>query len=607
MALVGKNGSIDWLGLPNFESAACFAALLGDETNGRWLISPIEKNTEVRRRYLDGTVVLETEFTTPEGTVAVIDCMNRDGDHSDLVRLVRGIHGKVAMQMELVIRFDYGSIAPWVTRLPDNRLRAVAGPDQLLIASEVELEGRDRTTTAEFSVAEGEEVAFSMRWAQSFSEIPKSPDVRVTIEYVTGMWRRWSSGYRREHKYSEAVKRSLLTLKALAHHSSGGIAAAGTTSLPEEIGGQRNWDYRYCWLRDATFTLFALMGSGFVDEAKRWRAWLIRAIAGSPEQMQILYTLEGGRRLTEFEIPWLSGYENSRPVRVGNAASEQVQLDVFGEVIDMLYQARVHKLAHSDTSWSLERALLEHLEQTWNEPDQGIWEIRGEPRHFTHSKAMAWAAFDRAVRTIEEFQFDGPLEKWRKLRDQMHDDICEKGFNKQLGSFVQYYGAEEVDASLLLLPLVGFLAPTDPKITGTVAAIEKMLLRDGLVRRYKTDSSVDGLKGSEGVFLACSFWLVDNYVLQHRDREAVELFERLLGLCNDVGLLAEEYDPVRRRQLGNFPQAFSHVSLINSAHNLMKKEESPAKNRSKKAPRNHTAGKTEIPFKIPDSPGVSNA
>jgi GH15 family glucan-1,4-alpha-glucosidase len=372
----------------------------------------------------------------------------------------------------------------------------------------------------------------------------------------------------------------LVTVKALAHHASGGIAAAGTTSLPEQIGGSRNWDYRYCWLRDATFTLYALMGSGYLEEARMWREWLIRAIAGSPEKMQILYTLSGDRRVIEFEIPWLGGYEGSRPVRAGNAASEQVQLDVYGEVLDMLYQARATRLAHAEASWPLERALLEHLEQIWNKPDEGIWEVRGGARQFTHSKVMAWAAFDRAVRTIEEFEFEGPINKWKSLRDQMHNEICEHAFNAEMDSFVQYYGAKTLDASLLQLPLVGFLPVTDPRIAGTISAIEKNLIRDGFVMRYQTDSSIDGLRSGEGVFLACSFWLVDNYVLQHRDREAVELFERLLKLRNDVGLLSEEYDPAAKRQVGNFPQAFSHVALINSAHNV-ENEESPAIHRSK--------------------------
>ncbi len=583
MALVGKNGSIDWLGFPNLESDACFAALLGDETNGRWLIGPKHEQVRVRRSYRDRTLVLETEFSTPEGTVLLIDCMRRDSGGSEVLRLVRGTRGKVPMQMDLIIRFNHGSVAPWVTRLPDKRLRAVAGPDQLLVAADVELEGRNLTTVADFSVAEGEEVAFSLRWGRSYGEIPKSPDVRHAIESVASEWRKWSDRYRRQHKYSDAVVRSLITLKALTHHASGGIGAAGTTSLPELIGGSRNWDYRYCWLRDATFTLYALMGSGFVDEAKAWREWLLRAVAGSPEKMQIMYTLRGDRRLIEFEIPWLAGYENSKPVRVGNAASEQVQLDVYGEVLDVLYQSRTTRLAHPEASWALERALLEHLEQIWNKPDQGIWEIRGVPRHFTHSKAMAWAAFDRAVRTIEEFQLEGPVDRWRKLRAQIHDEICDRGFNQRLGSFVQYFGSDRLDASLLLLPLVGFLPPDDPRITGTVAAIEKELLHDGFVARYQTESRVDGLKGHEGAFLACSFWLVDNYVLQHRDKEAEQLFERLLNLRNDVGLLSEQYDPAKHRMVGNFPQAFSHVALVNSAHNLTK-EESPAHHRSQARP-----------------------
>lgn len=579
MALVGKNGSIDWLGFPNFESDACFAALLGDETNGRWLIAPRHERPRVRRSYRDRTLVLETEFSTPEGTVLLIDCMRRDGGGSEVLRLVRGIRGKVPMQMDLIVRFNYGSVAPWVTRLPDKRLRAVAGPDQLLVAAEVELEGRDLTTVADFSVSEGEDVAFSLRWGRSYGGIPKSPDVRHAVESVTNEWRKWSDRYQRQDKYSDAVVRSLITLKALTHHASGGIAAAGTTSLPELLGGSRNWDYRYCWLRDATFTLYALMASGFVEEAKAWREWLLRAVAGSPEKMQIMYTLRGDRRLIEFELPWLAGYENSKPVRVGNAASEQIQLDVYGEVIDVLYTSRTMRLSHPEESWPLERALVERLEQIWNQPDEGIWEIRGVPRHFTHSKAMAWAALDRAVRTSEEFQLEGSADRWRKLRAEIHDQICRLAFNQRLGSFVQYFGSDRVDASLLLLPLVGFLPPDDPRMIGTVAAIEQQLLHDGFVARYQTESRVDGLKGREGAFLACSFWLVDNYVLQHREKEAEELFEKLLDLRNDVGLLSEQYDPVAKRLIGNFPQAFSHVALVNSAHNLTK-EESPARHRS---------------------------
>jgi GH15 family glucan-1,4-alpha-glucosidase len=469
-----------------------------------------------------------------------------------------------------------------VTRLKDDRLRAVAGPDQLLIQSEVNVEGEDQTTIAEFDISEGQEVAFSIRWARSYSAVPKSPDVRATITQVSDMWRKWSSKYKATSEYSEAVVRSLLTLKALTHHSSGGIAAAGTTSLPEQIGGERNWDYRFCWLRDATFTLFSFISSGYIEEAKAWREWLIRAIAGSPEQMQVLYTLEGDRRVVEFEIPWLSGYESSKPVRAGNAASEQVQLDVYGEVLDMLYQARSSKLPDSELSWPLERALLSHLEEIWTQPDEGIWEIRGTPQQFTHSKVMAWVAFDRAVRTMEERHFEGPYDQWISLRDRIHKEICDKAYNSQLQSFVQYFGSDKLDASLLLMPLVGFLPPEDPRIQGTVAAIEKTLLRDDFVARYETDSKVDGLHGSEGVFLACSFWLVDNYMIQHREAEARQLFEKLLSLRNDVGLLSEEYDVKRKRLVGNFPQAFSHVSLINGAHNLTN-QQGPAKRRAKGA------------------------
>lgn len=582
-ALVGKDGSIDWLGLPRYDSLACFAALLGNKDNGRWLIAPKHQKPSVKRKYRDGTLVLETEFTTPEGKVVVIDCMDRQGNNSDVIRLVRGLTGKVPMQMELIIRFDMGWVAPWVTRLPDRRLRAVGGPDQLILDCPIEVEGRDLTTVAEFSVAEGQEIGFSLRWAHSWHAPPTSPDVHKSIEQVTESWQQWAKQFKGAGEWSDPVLRSLVTLKALAHHATGGIVAAATTSLPEWIGGTRNWDYRYCWLRDATFTLYSLMSSGFLEEAKAWRQWLVRSVAGSQDKMQIMYGVGGERRLTEFEVNWLCGFEGSKPVRVGNAASEQMQLDVYGEVVDMLYQARRYGLDQHKAGWALQKAMVSELEGVWARPDHGIWEVRGGPKQFTHSKVMAWVAVDRAVRGMEEFGHKGPLEKWRALRTQIHESVCKFGFNKAKNSFVQSFGSGKLDASLLMLPLVGFLPANDPRVLGTVAAIERELVNDDLVSRYRTDDAVDGIQEPEGVFLACTFWLVDNYIMQGRREDAERLFRKLLGLCNDVGLLSEEYDPVTGTHLGNFPQAFSHVSLVNTAHNL-NSIESPAEHRAR---RNH--------------------
>ncbi len=581
-ALVGRNGSIDWLGFPRFDSASCFAALLGSEDNGHWTITAKSEHPSVKRRYRPGTLVLETEFTTSEGTAVLIDCMDRRGEHQDVIRLVRGISGRVSMQMELAIRYEYGTVVPWVSRMEDGRLRAVAGPDQMVFASPVELRGEDLKTRAEFVVEEGQTLPFALTWSRSFGPMPPPLDPAAAVDNVTRAWEKWSNKHTPEGPYCEAILRSIITLKALTHHRTGGIVAAATTSLPEQIGGVRNWDYRFCWLRDSTFTLFALMEAGFTDEAKAWRDWLLRAVAGSPNQMQIMYGVAGERRLTEFELPELPGYEGSQPVRIGNAASEQLQLDVYGEVLDSFYQARKKGLQKLEAGWELERALVNHLEKIWTKPDDGIWEIRGPRRHFVHSKVMAWVAVDRAVRTMQEFGEPGPLERWTRLRADIHDEVCRFGFSRDLNSFVQYFGSKQLDASLLMLPLVGFLPPEDPRIQGTVAAIEKHLMNDGFVARYNTDTSVDGLPGEEGAFLACSFWLVDNYVLQHRMDEARALFERLLALRNDVGLLSEEYDPKERRQLGNFPQAFSHLALVNSAHNLRPSlQAKPARQRSR--------------------------
>ena len=580
-ALVGRNGSIDWLCFPGFDSAACFAALLGSPENGHWSIAPRAAQPKVSRRYREGTLVLETEFSIPEGTAVVVDCMDRRGEHQDVVRLVRGVHGRVPMEMELAIRFEYGSVVPWVSRMDDGRMCAVAGPDRIVFAAPIELRGEDLKTRAEFEVEEGQTVAFMLTWSRSFSRTPAAPDAATVVEHVTHAWEKWSSKHTPKGPYKEAVLRSLLTLKALTHHETGGIVAAATTSLPEQIGGSRNWDYRFCWLRDAAYTLYALLESGFTEEARAWRDWLLRAVAGSPDQMQIMYGLAGERRLTEFDLSELPGYEGSQPVRVGNAASEQLQLDVYGEILDSAYLARRKGMPVTEASWNLSRAAVNHLETIWTQPDDGIWEIRGPRRHFVHSKVMVWVAVDRAVRIMQEFGKDGPLDRWIRLRHDVHEEVCRLGFSRELNSFVQYYGSKELDASLLLIPLVGFLPPGDPRILGTITAIERTLVHDGFVARYNTRSAVDGLPGDEGVFLACSFWLADNYVLQGRDDEARALFERLLGLRNDVGLLSEEYDPKEHRQLGNFPQAFSHLALINSAHNLSPELESkPAHHRS---------------------------
>jgi GH15 family glucan-1,4-alpha-glucosidase len=567
VALVGRDGSIDWMGMPRFDSGACFAALLGDASHGRWLVAPAGES-KVTRRYRGDTMILETLFDTSEGSVCVVDFMTRRDGVSDLVRVVQGMRGKVAMKTELVVRFDYGSVVPWVAKQPDGRLNFTAGPDRLSLATTVLLRGVDLRTVGEFDVSAGDEVTFAMTWSPSYRANPPPLDAKEALKHVEALWTQWAAPLRLEGPWADAVRRSLLTLKALVHWETGGITAAATTSLPEKIGGTRNWDYRYCWLRDATFTLYALLGAGFVDEARCWRDWLVRAAAGSPNDLQIMYGVAGERRLEEFELPWLPGFQNSKPVRVGNAAARQVQLDVYGEVIDALYVARRHGLGANPASWALECALVDHLAACWDQPDEGIWEVRGEPRHFTHSKVMAWVAFDRAVRSATEFGLDAPVDKWREVRDAIHAQVCDRGFDASLGSFVQSYGSQALDASLLQIPLVGFLPPEDARVRGTLAAIERNLMREGLVLRYHTHETKDGLPPGEGAFLACSFWLADNYVLQGRLDEAKALFERLLSYRNDVGLLAEEYDPVARRQLGNFPQAFSHLALVNTAHSL---------------------------------------
>jgi GH15 family glucan-1,4-alpha-glucosidase len=571
-ALVARDGSIDWLCWPRFDSDACFAALLGTPEHGRWQIVPADPGAKVTRRYRDDTLILETEFTTADGAVTLIDFMPlRDGDKpSQVVRLVRGQRGQVAMSCELVLRFDYGSAVPWVTRLDDGALRAIAGPDMTVLHTPVELHGADLKTVAKFLVSEGETVPFVLSYGRSYRDTPAQPiDPVAALSETETFWRNWAAGCRQTGKWSDAVRRSLITLKALTYRPTGGIVAAPTTSLPEQLGGPRNWDYRYCWLRDATFTLLSLMNGGFYQAARDWREWLLRAVAGSPEQLQIMYGIEGERRLTELELSWLPGYEGATPVRIGNAASGQLQLDVYGEVMDALYQGRRGGLGAQGASVDLQHAMLDHLAEIWRQPDDGIWEVRGGRQHFTYSKVMAWVAFDRAVKASEEFGIEGPVDQWKTLRQEIHDDICQNAFNSKIGAFTQYYGSDTLDASVLLIPLVGFLPPSDPRVQGTVAAIERGLMVDGFVMRYDTTSGKDGLPPGEGAFLACSFWFVDNLVLAGRIKEAEQLFERLCGLCNDVGLLSEEYDPHAKRLVGNFPQAFSHIAMVNSAHNLV--------------------------------------
>ncbi len=579
-ALVGREGSIDWLCLPRFDSPACFAALLGDREHGRWLIAPAGGVRSVQRRYRDDTLVLETEFRTSTGTVRLVDCMPPRQDDPDVARVVEGVSGRVRMRMELVIRFDYGSIVPWV-RQRDGALQAVAGPDSVWLRTPVETSGENLTTVAEFEVAEGDVVPFMLTWHLSHRPAPRVIDPVKAIRETERWWRRWVGQLSYEGGWREAVTRSLLTLKALTYGPTGGIVAAATTSLPEALGGVRNWDYRYCWLRDATFTLDALMMAGLQEEAEAWREWLLRAVAGSPGQTQILYGVAGERRIDERKLDWLPGYEGSAPVRIGNAAVQQFQLDVLGEVMDALHLARQTGIPADEPAWDLQLALMDYLESNWREPDEGIWEVRGPRRHFTHSKVMAWVAVDRAIRAVEFYDQHGPLQRWRALRAEIHREVLERGYDPELGRFVQYYGARHTDGSLLMIPLIGFLPATDRRMRGTVAAIERELSPDGLVLRYASDNAeaVDGLPAGEGTFLACSFWLADNLALMGRHDEARELFERLLGLRNDVGLLAEEFDPKTGRLLGNFPQAFSHVALVNTARALSAPQHEPPRRR----------------------------
>jgi len=567
-ALVGRDGSIDWLCVPRFDSGACFAALLGTPEHGRWLIGPADPVVRTTRRYREGTLVLETDHVTADGEVTVIDCMPLHAERADIARVVVGRRGRVAMQMQLVIRFDYGSVVPWVRRL-DGTLGAVAGPDALELRPGAPVRGEGLTTVADFTVAAGERVPFTLTWHASHLPVPEPFDADKAIQETETRWREWAARCTYEGEWRDLVLRSLIALKALTFAPTGGVVAAPTTSLPEEIGGVRNWDYRYCWLRDATFTFYALRMSGFVEEAVAWRQWLLRALAGSPSDLQIMYGLSGERRLPEMELPWLPGYENSRPVRIGNAACSQFQLDVYGEVMDALHAARRIGDDVDGAAWAMQRAMMQSLERLWQQPDEGIWEVRGPRRHFTHSKVMAWVAMDRAVKAVEQFGLDGPVDRWRTLRAQIHEEVCRRGFHPGRGAFVQYYDGTELDASLLMIPAVGFLPPTDPRVVATVEAIQRELCtRGGFVRRYVPAGHVDGLPGGEGVFLPCTFWLVDALLMLGRRDEARALFERLLAVCNDVGLLSEEYEPGTRRMLGNFPQAFSHVSLVNTARNF---------------------------------------
>jgi GH15 family glucan-1,4-alpha-glucosidase len=583
-ALVGRDGSIDWLCLPRFDSDSCFGRLLGSEQNGYWKLCPVDGRAS-ERRYRPGTLILETVFTTDRGRVRLIDFMPPKTDISKLVRVVEGLEGEVEMRSELVARFDYGMSVPWVSRIEDGAVSLVAGDTMLLLRTEVPMRGESMKTVGSLSVTQGQRVTFVLSHQISYEEPAAAEDPSALLDSTERFWRDWSSRCEAAGPYSEAVLRSLVTLKALTFAPSGGMVAAATTSLPKQIGGPRNWDYRFCWVRDATLTLLALMGAGYYDEAGARRDWLVRAVAGSPKQLQIMYAVTGERRLTEWEVPWLSGYENSKPVRIGNAAHTQLQLDVYGELMDALYQARRGGLHENKRAWAIQCALLEHLKDIWTEPDEGIWEVRGGAKHFTYSKIMAWVAFDRAIKSATEFGMHGPVREWEAQRAAIHEDVCRQGYDEQRQTFVQVYGEPQLDASLLLIPAVGFLPPEDPRVISTIKAIERELLEDGFVRRYDTGATKDGLPPGEGMFLACSFWLADAYHLIGRDADAKALFERLLALRNDVGLLLEEYDIARKRLVGNFPQAFSHIALVNTAHNLTHREKPSEHRGSKKAVR----------------------
>jgi GH15 family glucan-1,4-alpha-glucosidase len=567
-ALVDRHGSIDWLCLPTFSSPACFAALLGSEENGRWQIRP-RGRFKARRRYRPGTLVLETEFETSAGAVRLTDCMVHRAESADVIRVVEGVRGTVEMVMDLRIRLDYGSHQPWIRYYRDE-IFAVGGPDLIHVYAPVKFTGDNGQSNARFRVKAGKKVTFTMNWHPSHEKEPQMlSNPNAVLKQTTLWWRKWTGKSQYRGEWREAVQRSLITLKALTYGPSGGIVAAPTTSLPEKVGGVRNWDYRYCWIRDASLTLQAFMSAGYVDEARAWRDWLLRAIAGEASEVRIMYGLSGERRLVEEELVQLPGYEKSSPVRIGNRAAHQHQLDIFGELFDSFHSAREQKLESTEESWAVQRNLLRHVEEVWENPDEGIWEIRGRKRHFTHSKVMAWVAFDRGVKAIEKFGRPGPLRRWRALRRKIHADVCRKGVHPTKGFFVQYYGSSQTDASLLMIPLVGFLPADDPRMRATVRRIERDLTSDGLILRYLTDrQNVDGLPAGEGAFLACSFWMVENLALQGRRAEAVALFERLLSLRNDLGLMSEQYDPHKRRALGNFPQAFSHLALVSAARRL---------------------------------------
>jgi GH15 family glucan-1,4-alpha-glucosidase len=568
-ALVGRDGSIDWFCSPRFDSPACLASLLGDEGNGHWSISPAGGASRVSRRYRGETLILETEFATRDGTARVIDFMPPEERFPRIVRVVEGVRGTVPMRMELAVRFDYGSRIPWVHRVGKG-IEFAAGPDALRLDFEVEIVPRGLTHHADFEISEGQRIPFALCYHPSHERRPPRIDASESLDRAERWWSDWSSTCRAPKEWREPVVRSLIVLKALTYRPTGGIIAAPTTSLPEDMGGVRNWDYRFCWLRDATFSLFALMMNGYLTEARSWRDWLLRAIAGQPELMQIMYGPAGETRIPESELPWLGGFRGSRPVRIGNEAAAQCQLDVYGEVMDSMYLAAESGVAPNPTAWGLQKHLMRSLEDRWKEPDQGIWEVRGPRRHFTHSKVMAWVAVDRAVRSVERLGLDGPMDEWKRLRQDIHDEVCQRGYDPDLGAFTWYYGSKSLDAALLRIPLVGFLPPSDPRVVGTVAAVRQGLAADGFVRRYEPESNsfVDGLSGNEGAFLPCTFWLADNLILQGRKREALALFRHLLKIRNDVGLLSEEYDPQTKALLGNFPQAFTHVSLVNTALNL---------------------------------------
>ncbi|HSY56204.1 MAG TPA: glycoside hydrolase family 15 protein [Bradyrhizobium sp.] len=583
-ALVGRDGSIDWLCWPAFDSDACFAGLLGTPENGRWLIAPAGEVVRTSRRYWDNTLILETRFETESGIVAVIDFMPPRGEASDVVRLVRGIEGKVTMRMELVIRFGFGADVPWVKRTEDGALLAICGPDMTVLRTPVETCGKDMTTVAEFEVSEGEAIPFVLTYGPSHLPLPEPIDPAQALQDTEDFWTEWCSRCTYDGESRDLVMRSLITLKTLTYAPTGGIVAAPTTSLPEKLGGARNWDYRFCWLRDATFTLLALMNSGYTEEASAWHDWLLRAVAGSPDNMQIMYGIMGQRRLLEWEAGWLPGYEGAQPVRVGNAAHAQLQLDVYGELIDAFYQSRLAELELDQGSWALARTIVEHVGDVWDQPDHGIWERRGERKHYVFSKVMTWVAIDRAVKGAERFGYDAPLHRWCALRDTIHRDVCEKGFDIGQNTFVESYGSPLLDASILLLPSVGFLPASDPRIRGTLEAIERHMMRDGFVLRHDPREISDEIQPIEGAFLACSLWLADAYVLAGEIDKAQMLFDRVVGVANDLGLLAEEFDPGVGRQTGNFPQALTHIALINTAHNLSEArhaKDKPAMQRSK--------------------------